>query len=407
MRDQRWLPLRSLPPRASPTVPRPDKAIYRAGSPSPPYRRGAAPTGELGGRDAPTILAISAFAISSATSSTILARFARPGGTPRKRMSGNRWIAAAWPAASLLVMAETWALVSGLYAELMVPDLDRTLATASWCGVFDAGMWGGGRALADQLALTLQGPEDLAQLRSLLRVRGGGGFACGCLGSVTFRFRDDAGRVLASVALHHAVSLRWDGWEGGHRELADGTALVEWLAARGYTGPLDELRASQALREWSAAERQAWSKAVPEPARPLLPGMLAAGQSGTIPPDLLQELRQILAGAWPDDVERCRALLAWFSTGTGRYSGYPAYEAIPGMLLAGMPIAVVVRALWQDQADERAWRGAVRHLTAWQARPAQELQSIPLQMRPQLLAIAQSAEEIQARRLKESWSAPR
>lgn len=286
----------------------------------------------------------------------------------------------------------------------MVPDLDRMLSTASRCEVFDR-MPGG--PSADQPVLTLQGPEDLAQLRLLLRVRTGERFALACLADAIFRFSDGAGRAQASVNLYHTVALGWEGWEGHYRELADGAALAEWLAARGYTGPVDELRADQARAERDAALQRAWSMAVPEPARPLLPGMLATGQSGTIPPGLLEELRQVLARAWPDDVERCRALLAWFSAGTGRYSGYPVYEAIPGMLLAGMPIAVVVQVLRQNQVDERAWRGAVRHLTAWQGRSAQELQSISLQMRPQLLAIAQGAEEVQARRLKESWSAPR
>jgi hypothetical protein len=143
-----------------------------------------------------------------------------------------------------------------------------------------------------------------------------------------------------------------------------------------------------------------WSQAAPEPAGHLLPQMLATGQSGTVPPDLLDELRRVLARAWPDDAGRCAALLAWFGAGTGRCSGYPVYEEIPGILLAEMPIAVVVQVLQQDQAGEKAWSGAVRHLASWRGRSRRELRVIPLRLCQQLLTVAAGQNEDNARRLR-------
>jgi hypothetical protein len=282
----------------------------------------------------------------------------------------------------------------------VTPDFDQ-LAAASQCEVFDAGM-GDGSPLVGLAVLTLRGRPLLAQLRGLLHVRASAGFECMCPGDCTLRFRDDAGLALATVSLHHAASLRWDGWEGD-RELVDGPGLVEWLAERGYARPLQYLRASRARAAEAAVAERAWSQAAPAPVRHLLPSMLATAQSGTVPADLLDELRRVLATGWPDEREQCRALLVWYGAGTRRYSGYPVHEDIPGILLAGMPVTVVVDVLQQDRNDQGAWAGAVRHLASREARTAKELRAIPGPVRDQLLTVAEGRDEAHARRLRASW----
>jgi hypothetical protein len=204
----------------------------------------------------------------------------------------------------------------------VIPDFDQLVAAASLCEVFDAGMHAASPR-TDVAVLTLQGPAILAQLRELLRVRASGGFVCMCQGDCTLRFHGDDGQTLATVSLHHAASLRWDGWEAD-RELLDGPGLAEWLAERGYARPLEDLQASRARAAEAAATERAWSEGVPGPVRHLLPGMLATSRSGSVPPDLLDGLRRALATAWPDDHDRCRALLTWYGGGTRRCSGHPA-----------------------------------------------------------------------------------
>jgi hypothetical protein len=222
-----------------------------------------------------------------------------------------------------------------------------------------------------------------------------------CLGDSTFRF-SDAGQVLATDALHHAQALRWEGWEDD-RNLVDGQGLAEWLAAHGFDKPLKDLQASRVRAAAETAMERAWSEAVPGSVTHLLPRMLATGKSGTVPVDLLVELRQAMARAWPDDRDRCRELMAWYGAGTGRYSGYPVYEEIPGTLLSEMSVATVVQVLQLRHDDESAWRGAVRHLAAWKARAARELWAVPKSMRHRLLTVAEGQDEVQARRLRDSW----
>lgn len=288
----------------------------------------------------------------------------------------------------------------------MTPDFDQLVASASQCEVFDAGMRGDS-PLGGLAVLTLQGRPLLAQLRGLLRVKASAGFECMCLGDCTLRFRDDAGHALATACLHHAASLRWNGWEGD-RELVDGPGLVEWLAGQGFARPLQRLQASQARAAEAAVAERAWSRAAPGPVRDLLPRMLATSRSGTVPADLLDELRRVLATGCPDERDRCRALLAWFGAGTGRYSGYPVHEGIPGILLADMPVTVMVDALQQqDHNDRGAWAGAVRHLASWKARTANELRAIPRPVRDQLLTVAEGQDEAHARRLRDSWRSQR
>jgi hypothetical protein len=106
---------------------------------------------------------------------------------------------------------------------LVALELDDALPLASRCEIFDDGMLNG-QPLVGQAALTLQGSAVMTHLRWLLRTRPAGG-CCMCLGDAAFRFKSEAGQVLATVGLHHAASLRWDGWEDD-RELVDGPGLV-------------------------------------------------------------------------------------------------------------------------------------------------------------------------------------
>ena len=110
----------------------------------------------------------------------------------------------------VLADSRTYALKRGSYDGPVTPDFDQLVASASQCVVFDAGM-GDGSPLADLAVLTLRGRPLLGQLRGLLHVRASAGFECMCLGDCTLRFGDDAGLALATVSVHHAVSLRWDG----------------------------------------------------------------------------------------------------------------------------------------------------------------------------------------------------
>ncbi|MGW6244429.1 hypothetical protein [Streptomyces roseolus] len=93
---------------------------------------------------------------------------------------------------------------------------------------------------------------------------------------------------------------------------------------------------------------------------------------------------------FPDLVERVLALLDWYGSGSGRCSGYPVHEGVPGELLGRVSIADVLAALADPRAEERHDAGAVRHLVGWKTRPRQkrDIARLPEPLRARLLAQA-------------------
>lgn len=88
----------------------------------------------------------------------------------------------------------------------------------------------------DDVVLDVDDPGGLAGLRAALAVVEVSDSRCMCWGDVAFEFAGAGGRRIAVVRFHHAVTLRWSGWDGD-AVLHDGRAAVRWLAERGVTGP--------------------------------------------------------------------------------------------------------------------------------------------------------------------------
>jgi hypothetical protein len=144
-------------------------------------------------------------------------------------------------------------------------------------------------------------------------------------------------------------------------------------AARGYATPLERLIDEDARRDRSEIDAASWSAAVPAALQPLVPLMLETSKSGLISADLLDEVSQKLGQAFPDPVLRTRALLSWHAAGTGRVSGLPIHESIPGELLSRELVETVRAALRDEPSGSRAWEGALRHLAGWHSRSKADL----------------------------------
>ncbi|MFE7531575.1 hypothetical protein ACFU7Y_38590 [Kitasatospora sp. NPDC057542] len=259
-----------------------------------------------------------------------------------------------------------------------------------------------------EIRVDLSDPAESAQLRTAMTVESLPGFHCMCLGDVRFEVFDRDGGRLAVVVLHHGATLRWGQWESD-AVLADGRLLLAWLDRHGIPGPMQQFEADRQRAEEGAEEKRNWLAAMPAGLEGLADRILDLSRTGGSPsPELLAELTDRLQLTFPDPVERVLALLGWYGSGSGRCSGYPVHEGVPGELLGRVPIADLLAGLADPRAEERHDAGAVRHLVGWKTRPRQkrDVAGLPEPLRARLLAHARHSGDSDKQGRAERWLAP-
>lgn len=217
----------------------------------------------------------------------------------------------------------------------------------------------GGKALGKEV-LAAFGPDELPALRdSLGVVDEGPPFHCMCRGDFAIELRGRFFRV-ATLSYHHGRSIRLDDrhWDA---DLVDGPAFLRLLAAKGVTWPLE--RYEEAVRAGIRAdEARARSALVtPEPLRALLP-RLERGPMGLPPVDadpVFDEAVAALRATGEDDRRLAARLLAWLGTNDSPWSGHPAEENIPLVLLRRLDEDAVLAALLAAE-DDASLLGAAR-----------------------------------------------
>ncbi|MEU4620473.1 hypothetical protein AB0G04_10920 [Actinoplanes sp. NPDC023801] len=257
--------------------------------------------------------------------------------------------------------------------------------------------------------LDLTDPAELELLREALAVGRATGGYCMCLGDLTFTFLDGGDRRIVDVGFHHGVALRWPGCDGD-APLLDGGRVLRWLARHGVDGPLAQEGQRQAVRQRERLAEEHWKAAAPAAVRDLLDLAIAAAHTtGVLPPSVPALVATRLAEAVPDRAERAAALLTWYGSGTGRYSGFPVHESLPAPALAATPIADLIDALQRFPGDVRVAAGAVRHLCGWRSRThlTRDIARLPAEVRARLLAVARESDDDTTRRRAEQYLATR
>ncbi|MFF3604231.1 hypothetical protein [Streptomyces sp. NPDC002463] len=262
--------------------------------------------------------------------------------------------------------------------------------------------WGGEDG---EIRVDLSDPAESARLRTAMAVESLPGFHCMCLGDVRFEVFDRAGGRLAAVVLHHGATLRWGRWDSD-AVLADGHRLLAWLDGHGMPGPMRQFEADRRRAEKETEEERHWLAAMPAGLEGLADRILDLSRTGGRPsPELLADLTDRLQRTFPDPVDRVLALLGWNGSGSGRCSGYPVHERVPGELLGRVRIADLLAALADPRAEERHDAGAVRHLVGGKSRPRQkqDVAALPEPLSARLLAHARSSGDSDKRRRAERW----
>jgi hypothetical protein len=105
-----------------------------------------------------------------------------------------------------------------------------------------------------------------------------------------------------------------------------------------------------------------WAKGMPASVKPIW--------RLTREPDIgdLQPYRIALEAQYPDQRERILALLRWFGSGAGPWSGFPIYEEVPEQLLLDFPTLEIVGAIQGAHLADDQVEGAARLFGGWDFR---------------------------------------
>ena len=91
----------------------------------------------------------------------------------------------------------------------------------------------------------------------------------------------------------------------------------------------------------------------------------ALGQSGTY---VAAPLRNVLHESIPEKDEQIKALLSWFGSGAGPWSGFPSYESAAEELLLDYEIVEIVDVLKTHKLTPEQTEGAARLFSGWSFR---------------------------------------
>jgi hypothetical protein len=236
------------------------------------------------------------------------------------------------------------------------------------------------------------GSIELASLREVMQLADGPGPHCMCLGDMVLSFEDESGRAIETITLHHGQTLRWTGhWEWSDAAFADADAFIDWLAARGVPEYVDQRAAANAAGQQQRIDRERWLAAAPsilrEPLAELeidamgLPRRLTHAELDAV----LDRLRGDPPGA---DADVASSLLHWFGRGAGPWSGFPAYESLPELLLIRLGTDAVLGSIADHELPESQLAGLARYFGSYDLHRTRrsDPQKLPDPLRARLLA---------------------
>lgn len=183
-------------------------------------------------------------------------------------------------------------------------------------------------------------------------------FHCRCDGTPAIYIYSSDGEVV-QVTNHHGLSIRCSLWDSDAR-IIDTEKWLSWFDERGIDEPRKEVDEIRTLREQHRKDWKKWTSAMPEGLQPVWEGSL--GQSGSVD---TAPLRDALNKSIPRKEDRIRALLTWFGSGAGAWSGFPSYESAAEELLLDYETDEIVDVLEKSKLTSEQTEGAVRFFSRW------------------------------------------
>jgi len=279
------------------------------------------------------------------------------------------------------------------YMESKAPDptqksLDVVLKQLRKVRVYSGGSLGK-ECMNKEVLIETESDADFNELSEALRIMDEPAGHCMCLGDPTFEFYGEGSKRLAIISLHHGLTIRWDLWKDD-AALVDGLRVLNWLAKRGVTYPLDEYEENLRQEEISELNWKRWIEHMPQCLIPFKAEMTEdlgwavfttapdSTNSGEVVKENagnnedqregLDKLQKAMEKAYSDGIERALVLLAWFGNGAGPWSGFPAYEEVADRLILKISKENLISALSRSDLSEAQLEGGARFLTGHEAR---------------------------------------
>ncbi|HTQ59075.1 MAG TPA: hypothetical protein VMI32_02560 [Candidatus Solibacter sp.] len=199
----------------------------------------------------------------------------------------------------------------------------------------------------------------------------------------------ERGCELIELTNHHGLSIRCSLWDSDV-PITDVEKWLSWFDERQISGPRQEVEAMRAQQAENEKDWEKWIAAMPEGLRAVWSNAL--GEFGRVN---LGPLRSQLERSIPDRGERILALLEWFGSGAGPWSGFPSYETAAENLLLDFSTAQIIAAIQSKGLSLAQTEGAARLFAGWsfgKQRP-EELKHLPNALRKDLWLHTQNTED--------------
>jgi hypothetical protein len=223
--------------------------------------------------------------------------------------------------------------------------------------------------------------KDFEELKSAITLKQKGGpFVCACVDGPEIALLKKK-KEIAAVWNHEGTAIGSSVWEGDW-ENSSPDRWLRWFDARGMKSAQEFFEEMQSQYRKAAVDERRWVKAMPSSLKPLWSNALRQYNPPTNFPDL-KPLSAALVKQYPDAYARICALMAWFGSGAGPWSGFPGYEEIAAKLLLQYPNTELIRAVDSRNLSDQELEGSARILGSW--RPIPDRTPIPPGLRQTLL----------------------
>jgi hypothetical protein len=243
--------------------------------------------------------------------------------------------------------------------------------------------------------------KDFEELKSAISLKGGP-FVCACMDGPEIALLKNK-KEIASVWNHEGSAIGSSVWNGDWQN-SDANRWLRWFDKRGLTSARKFFNETQAEARRTIVDEKRWLKAMPSSLKPLWSS--AVNQYN--PPDKFPDLKPLNAALlkqYPNAYDRIRALMAWFGSGAGPWSGFPGYEQIAEKLLRQYPAAELIKAVENRSLRDQELEGAARIFGNWT--PVPDHTPIPAQLRQKLLEhCLKSKDQDKVERARKAFSTP-
>jgi hypothetical protein len=215
------------------------------------------------------------------------------------------------------------------------------------------------KAMSDKIVLSISSADDIQKLNDFLNIdEQNTGFYCMCLGTYAIELYSNT-QLKATIGFHHGVSIRYHFWNGD-AQLAKSDELLNFLAERGLTKPLDDSIEQKRNMEADRIAERKWLDIAPKCFQKYWSQICSIDNDYFTP--LLTELNIEI----PDRQTQIITLLQTFGMTENFWTAYPIYEEVPNDILNTFDTEEIINAYLNSERNYKTRRGLGRYLCSFE-----------------------------------------